>query len=384
MHEFNTTGNCIPEMHYMVDISSKIKQMTALVEKRKYFTINCARQYGKTTALDLLEDRLHELGYMVAYLSFEGLSDKYFADPKSYCCMFMEKMRDSLQDDTWYDENVDDFKPLGDHIGKMCSHKKIVVIIDEVDKAGNNLVFSYFLGMLRNKYLKRSKSPTFHSVILTGAADINNIKYRMAENGMTVMGNNESSHHELWNIAADFNVDMSFSPEEIASMLRQYEEECHSGMDIMVMADEIYRYTDGYPYIVSRICQHIEEKPGIDWSIQGIKKAVKILLAENNALFDDMIKNLECYPALYHFIYEILIVGNWKIYQIDNPIIHFGIMFGYLKDYEGRAAISNRIFELRMGNYFLSKDETSSRQKPHKSCGGLDPRCIHQTGNRFM
>ncbi|MBR3466963.1 MAG: hypothetical protein IKH15_07070 [Bacteroidales bacterium] len=34
-----------------------------------------------------------------------------------------------------------------------------------------------------------------------------------------------------WNIAADFNVDMTFHPEEIAQMLRDYENDTHTGKD---------------------------------------------------------------------------------------------------------------------------------------------------------
>lgn len=55
--------------------------------------------------------------------------------------------------------------------------KKIVVFIDETDKTSNNMVFLYFLGMLRDKYLKRKKLPTFYSVILAGVTDIKNIKW---------------------------------------------------------------------------------------------------------------------------------------------------------------------------------------------------------------
>lgn len=54
MKEFNITGLCIPEMHYMVDISEKINEIKKLVFKGKYFTINRARQYGKTTVINQL------------------------------------------------------------------------------------------------------------------------------------------------------------------------------------------------------------------------------------------------------------------------------------------------------------------------------------------
>ena len=58
--EFNTEGNCIPEKHYMVDLSGKISGIFSLIEKGKYFTINRPRQYGKTTILRTLDKYLME------------------------------------------------------------------------------------------------------------------------------------------------------------------------------------------------------------------------------------------------------------------------------------------------------------------------------------
>lgn len=48
---FNTTVVCIPEKHYMVDISRRLEVMKTLVDTEQYFTINRRRQYGKTTTL---------------------------------------------------------------------------------------------------------------------------------------------------------------------------------------------------------------------------------------------------------------------------------------------------------------------------------------------
>lgn len=128
MKEFNVLDNCDPEVHYMADTSNKIAQIVKMVNARRYFTINRAHQYGKTTMLDLLETRLNELGYIVAYLSFEGLDDGSFATPKDFCYMFMEKMSDYLEDENWLDESVVNFKTLSKHIGKMCQVKKLLFL----------------------------------------------------------------------------------------------------------------------------------------------------------------------------------------------------------------------------------------------------------------
>ena len=49
MRRFNVTGTCVGTEHYMVDISAKLDEIEKLVDGRHYFTINRARQYGKTS-----------------------------------------------------------------------------------------------------------------------------------------------------------------------------------------------------------------------------------------------------------------------------------------------------------------------------------------------
>ena len=48
---FNTDGYCDPELHYMVDLSSRLNEIRSMVDAGQYFTVNRARQYGKTTIL---------------------------------------------------------------------------------------------------------------------------------------------------------------------------------------------------------------------------------------------------------------------------------------------------------------------------------------------
>ncbi|KHD07140.1 hypothetical protein PN36_12185 [Candidatus Thiomargarita nelsonii] len=64
--EFNDTGLCIFNRHYMVDNSEKLKQIIGFVEKGKYFTINRPRQFGKTTTLFLLAKQLNRRDDCVA------------------------------------------------------------------------------------------------------------------------------------------------------------------------------------------------------------------------------------------------------------------------------------------------------------------------------
>lgn len=55
----------------MVDLSNRIQQIiNQYIESGQYFTINRARQYGKTTLLYLLEKELRKQDYLVLSLSF--------------------------------------------------------------------------------------------------------------------------------------------------------------------------------------------------------------------------------------------------------------------------------------------------------------------------
>ena len=53
MKRFNVTGACDPQLHYMVDIKDRLEEIKKLIDQGAYFTINRARQYGKTTHCEL-------------------------------------------------------------------------------------------------------------------------------------------------------------------------------------------------------------------------------------------------------------------------------------------------------------------------------------------
>ena len=119
-----------------------------------------------------------------------------------------------------------------------------------MDSATNNQVFLDFLALLRDAYLDREDQgiPTFHSVILAGVTDVKHLKARIRPDEVHRV-------NSPWNIAADFNIDMSLSAEGIRGMLDEYEADHNTGMDTTAMAQAIRAYTSGYPYLVSRLCQ---------------------------------------------------------------------------------------------------------------------------------
>lgn len=364
--KFCVTGTCVPEKNYMVDISERIEKITKdYIEHGQYFTINRARQYGKTTTLYLLEQRLQK-EYLVLSLSFEA-ADEYFQSLENLAeglvmdigeCLKNQNVSDEILT-TWESPLSEKFpmRSLGMKITNLCRacSKKIVLMIDEVDKSSDNQIFLSFLGLLREKYLRwqQGKDETFQSVILAGVYDVKNLKLKLHPQ-------EETKYNSPWNIAVDFRMDMSFHPKDIGQMLEKYESEHKTNMDISEIAEQIYNYTSGYPYLVSKVCKLIDEQCDKNWTRQGVSDAVKMLLKEANPLFDDLRKKITDYPELRKMLYAILFRGESYPYNPDNFAMDIGTMFGFIKEKDGQAVIANRIFETRLYNLFLSEELTNS------------------------
>ena len=373
--KFNVTGTCIPEKHYMVNIDNKLNEIMKLVEDEEYFIINRPRQYGKTTALYLLNKTLMgKEEYLPIKISFEAIDSESYNEVKSFLNTLIAQIRnyfkfnknkDMFEFTNKYYDKVNSMHEFSDFITNIVEYtgKKVVLIIDEIDKSSNNQLFLDFLGMLRNKYLLRNEGQdfTFHSVILAGVHDVKSLKIK-------IRPNEEHKYNSPWNIASDFDVDMSFSSKEIMTMLDNYCEDKKVQMDKEYFAKKLYYYTSGYPFLVSKLCKIIDEKIMTleiknskvpIWKNEFLERAVKILLKESNTNFDSLIKNLENNKELSELVCNIVIDGREFSYNADNSTINIGLIYGIFKENEGKLKINNRIYEQRIYDYKTSIVETS-------------------------
>ena len=341
---------------------------------------------------------------MVIDISFEGIGDAVFQNEKDFCNKFLKIMCKSLSfSDNEESErlselskNVNDLEDVSSVITKFIwkCKKEVVLLVDEVDKSSNNQLFLSFIGMLRNKYLAREigKDYTFKSVILAGVYDVKSLKLKLRPE-------DERKYNSPWNIAVDFHVDMSFSPKGISTMLEEYcidngftisensldekesslidtsinglcgkvegeSQSCFS-MNIEELSEEIYFFTNGYPFLVSRICQIIDERIYKDdkkpWSKDNVQRAVKSINEEVNTLFESIVKNLENNKELYGLTKRILIDGEQIVFNALDPVISIGVTYGIFKKGEYGLEISNKIFEEIIYNYMISKITTTTK-----------------------
>lgn len=378
MKSFNTTAVCVPSKHYMVDISERISEIRKLVDDGKYFTINRARQYGKTTTLNALGKELKK-DYIVISLSFEGITDAGFRSEGEFVQAFSrlildqkefygvevpDKIADVLQKISEADPEKVKMDELFRTIRRWTadSEKPIVLFIDEVDSATNNQVFMDFLAMLRDGYIARESDgvPALQSVILAGVTDVKHLKSRIRDD-------KSSKDNSPWNIAADFDIEMSLTEAGIKGMLDDYENDHKTGMDTEKMAHQIREYTHGYPFLVSRICELLDTtvakkmgRPDRVWDSEGLDEAIKLILAEDNTLFQSLTGKINNYTKLRDSIRSILMEGTKLAYNPDQDDIAQMQMYGFIRNVDSTVRIDNRIFETRLYNLFLSDEELQS------------------------
>lgn len=381
MKEFNTTGPCVPSKHYMVDLTERVTQIKMMVDAGKYFVINRARQYGKTTTLEALATALMTDHYVVA-MDFQDFGEETFTDANSFCRDFLSVFCELLEMQV-SKENTDlqaallNLAALSEDVNTPirlftmfralreawnATEKPMVLIIDEVDSATNNQLFLDFLAALRSQYIKREKNDsyrTFKSVILSGVTDVRHLKGKIRD---------EDQHkvNSPWNIAADFDVDMSLSETGIKGMLDEYEADHNTGMNTTDAAAFIRAYTNGYPFLVGRICQLVDTRVSIKmpsaeaWSRVGIDEAVKIILDEDNTLFQSLVAKLNNSPELRESLRSILMEGARIAFNSQQDAIVQMQMYGFIRNDGGTVRIDNRIFETMLYNLYLSDEELKS------------------------
>ncbi len=373
---FNITGICISQKHFVVDTSAKIEKMLELIDDQKYFTINRPRQFGKTTTFLNIENKLRQReDYICLSISFEGMGVESYNGAELFIPHFLKLLHKIFVFNklTLYAEfifknkNIFTWQELDDLITNLCllSDKKLVLLIDEVDKSMNNQLFLDFLGILRNKYLLReaSKDVTFHSVILAGVHDVKTLKLKISPNS-------ESKYNSPWNIAAEFEIDLSFTPHEIQEMLTDYKNYKNIDLNAEEISTRIYYYTSGYPFLVSKICKDIDEKilPKREekkWFVSDIEKVIKLLIQENNTNFESLIKNIENNEILYKMMQNIILGGKNYNFVISEPTISMAYMYGIIdKNHEtGKIKIHNKIYEEYITDYYIAKYELYNDHK---------------------
>ena len=363
----------------MVNIDDQLSEIKIMIDRGDYFVINRAKFYGKTTILHRLSDYISN-EYEVFLIDFQKFNKNCFSSNKSFSKEFLHQMMlHSFKDQSVqkvFQEQIENIASetefsisiLFNTLSNFCknSSKPIVILIDEIDHASNYDTFVDFLSQIRAYYNQRFSIATFQSVILIGVYDVESIKRRLAPA-------NNSRFDCPWNIAADFEVDLSLQPRCIADMLEEYKKDYSLTFDQKYFADQIYAYTSGYPYLVSKICEIIDTQIATDlefnskenaWTQNGFLKAINILLLEEKILLGSLSDMLKKFNPLKEILSNILLRGETVEYNSDNDSQKDATRHGFFKVQNlSNLIVSNRVFEIYLYNKLLKSSESIATEE---------------------
>ncbi len=167
--KYLTDGKSPEETARFLKSSPTDEAVKFVLEHEDDFTINRARQYGKTTTLNLLAQKLQD-EYYVLSLDFQAIGNASFATEEKFVkafCRLLKKKAKKANIPNEIQELINEILARKDELAVLdelfdvltqwfdSSEKAVVLIIDEVDSASNNQVFLDFLAQLRLMYLER-------------------------------------------------------------------------------------------------------------------------------------------------------------------------------------------------------------------------------------
>jgi hypothetical protein len=335
MREFNTFGPVNPRDHYHVNRVAVKAAMRAMIAKGRYFTLNAARQTGKTTLFrEVIAELQTEGTYFGILLDFELLSG--FTRERFY-----ERLGQTLNQWRQIWPMAPAAAPMRDH-GDFAdwlratvrqSGRRGLLIIDEFDALPEELLRA-LLSQFRGMYLQRDDphGDSLQSVILVGVRNIPALL---------------SGTQSPFNIADQFTVPY-FSPAEVEELLTQHTAETGQSFTPQAIAD-ITRETEGQPFLVNRLGQLLTQDvvPDRTRSITtaDLDHALALLLTENNTHFSSILSKAVPHRAS---LWRLLFYDERRTDFLD-PVTQELIMYGILRVVEDEqrlryARLSNAIY----------------------------------------
>ena len=341
---FNIAGPCKAEKHYMLPPTSRLPDLSMLIEQESYFVVHAPRQTGKTTAMLALAQQLTESGRYAAVMVSVEVGSAFNNDPGAAELAILGTCRDTTEDYLPSELQPPDwvYNAPGQRIKEnlrawsRAINRPLVLFIDEIDSLQDETLISV-LRQLRDGYRSRPKNfPS--SVGLIGLRDVRD--YKVASGGSGRL-----------NTASPFNIKVSsitlrnFNAEEVTELYQQHTEDTGQ-LFTPEAAATAFDLTQGQPWLVNALAKEIVEKMVKDRSIpitkEHILQAKEILIARRDTHLDSLAERLR-EPRIKAIIQPML--AGLELGDIPNDDIQFVIDLGLCKMHpQGGLTIANPIY----------------------------------------
>ncbi|MCC5616896.1 ATP-binding protein [Nostoc sp. CHAB 5836] len=344
---FNIAGPCKADKHYTLSATSRLPDLSVLIEQESYFVLHAPRQTGKTTAMLALAQQLTATGRYAAVVVSVEVGSAFNHDPGAAELAILG---------TWYDtisiRLPNELQPpilkQGQkeepghriraflQVWAQSSPLPLVILIDEIDSLQDQTLISV-LRQLRDGFPNRPENfPT--SVGLIGLRDVRD--YKVASGGS-----------DRLNTSSPFNIKVSsitlrnFNATEVQELYQQHTEETGQ-IFTKEAAATAFDLTQGQPWLVNALAKEVVEKMVKDRNItithEHILQAKEILIARQDTHLDSLAERLR-EPRIKAIIEPML--AGLELGDIPNDDIQFVIDLGLCKMHpQGGLTIANPIY----------------------------------------
>ena len=395
---FNIAGPCFPDEHYMLPALERLPGIMRIVEQRSCFVLHAARQSGKTTTLMALADEINAKGEMNA-LYFTVESVQRFTDPRDGIPKIVESMRNAILRNPVFKGLVRDPNseipvllpaPAGLDVKALLaqmseySKKPLVVFFDEVDCLSDDTLVT-FLRQLRDGYVTRRTSPFPSSIALVGMRDIRDYKARIRPGSQTL---GDASPFNI--IKRDLTMP-NFGRNDIARLYAQHTE-ATGQVFCDGVADKVYEFTLGQPWLVNAIAEECVEtiheyRYGEPITIDDVAAAKEKIIRARGTHVDSLMERLK--EPRVRCVVEPVILGKERGAPVNDDDYRYVLDLGLLRENENHVLVPGNPMYAEIILRYLSNDEQvhfySKYEKPFwlKADGSLDMPALMAEFQRF-
>ena len=373
---FNTTGPCMPHMHYMLPPADRLigASLDRYIRDQLYWVLHAPRQTGKTTFLQSWMREINSGTEAIAcYVSVEccqGVAEADRAIPALLHTIAHWAAWAGIPAPPVPDSPCE--AALNEQVtawAALCDPKPLIVLFDEVDVLEGPAMIS-FLRQLRGGFASRGVGTFPTSVALVGMRDLRDYLAH-SKDGIPV---NPGSP---FNIKEDSITIGNFSQADIAELTAQ-----HTGETGQVFSEDalerIWHYSSGQPWLVNALAKKCVLETAPTGKVPAINAshvdAAKELLIKSRAThIDSLGERLK--DDRVRKVIQPMIIGqaDAALGRADRDV-EFCLDLGLIS-WQGSLVISNAIYREVIARY-LSQNFQDNIPEPEfhwkRDDGGLD------------
>ncbi len=349
MLEFNTTGPCFPDQHYMLPPERRLGRVMELIGRGKCFTLHAGRQTGKTTSAQWLVEHYNAGADACAiWVDLQVACDK--PEPAKAFIPVLTKLDLAVKQQLpalgapadrphfLADPDTAIVQYLSDLTAR--APRPFVVFFDEADCLVGAAMVS-FLTQLRDGYIGRRNTPFPHSVVLVGQRNVRDYVVTQEERTAVAWLGSASP----FNITAEATTIGPFTEPEVAELYEQHTKATGQRFlpEAVAKAAEL---SQGHPWLVNALADQVVDRDLRDRTVPitaaHVEAAKETIILERRTHIDSLIHKLRD-PRVKKLLDPMLVGERLSDDALEDDAAYV-LGLGLVRVHRGELVIANPIY----------------------------------------